>query len=107
METRHVRLDYDEALGSKKELLNMQLNLLRASKKMKAYGVLRKKELALKNKLKVDLINVRTKVQLFLSTLPDEHLKKKNKTKKVNLKNNERDFQRELEDIKNKLEKLG
>jgi len=108
METRHVRLDYDEALSSKKELLNMQLNLLRFAKIMKSYSSLRRKELALKNKLKVDLVNVRTKIQLFLSTLPSEHLKKKGKSKKVtNFKNEDMDFRRELEDIKQKLERLG
>jgi len=107
METRHVKLDYEEALNSKKELLNMQLNFLKVAKKIKSYGALRKKELALKNGLRVGLVNFRTKSQLFLSSLPGEPLKKNKVRKKVNGSSGDEDFHQELEDIKQKLERLG
>ena len=45
METRHIKLDYEEALHAKKQILSTELNLLQTSKKIRNYKVLRKKEL--------------------------------------------------------------
>ena len=54
-ETRHVRLDYGEALNAKKQLLSFEINLIYANKNLSKYRALRKKEFALKNKLKLNI----------------------------------------------------
>ena len=43
-ETRHIKLDYEEALLAKKQLLTTELNLLNLLKKVKNYRALRKRE---------------------------------------------------------------
>ena len=65
METRHVRIDYEEALDAKKQLLSSEMNVLNIAKKIKAYRVLRKKELAAKTRLRTALVSLRTKINLI------------------------------------------
>ena len=55
METRHVRIGFEEGLTSKKHLLTSEINLLQTLKKVKNYRTLRKRETATKNKLKTQL----------------------------------------------------
>ena len=60
-ETRHVRLNYNEELDAKKQLLTSELNILQTLKKFKHYKTLRKRELTTKNKLKTALKSLDTK----------------------------------------------
>jgi len=107
METRHIRLDYEETLDSKKQLLSTQLNLLHIIKILKSYAILRKKELITKNKLKNQLNFVEKKIDLIESTFPDQTKKQKLvKIEKKIEKAHMRGIQKELDDIKSKLEKL-
>jgi|SRR3989344_5318864 len=108
METRHIKIGYEEALNSKKQLLTTQLNLIQTIKKIKTYNFLRKKEIAAKNELKTSLLSLKSKISLIQSTFPEENLQKlkiKNQTKKIE-KKNPKNLQSELEEIKKKLEKL-
>ena len=66
METRHVRLNYEEALFAKKQFLSSELNILHIIKKIKHYRILRKKEHTLKTKLKTSLKSLNTKINLHL-----------------------------------------
>ena len=70
METRHIKLDYEEALSAKKQLLTTQLNLLHTLKKLKSYRLLRNKELIQKNKLKSSVSILKTRINLIQSTFP-------------------------------------
>jgi DNA-directed RNA polymerase alpha subunit len=109
METRHVKLDFEEALNAKKDLLSSQLNILHTLKKIKAYGILRKKELVQKNKLRISMKSLNVKVNSFLSSLPREEQEKEIPLKKQRKRKQEkekRNIKKELEEIKEKLAKL-
>ena len=107
MGTRHVKLNYEEALDAKKNLLSSELNILRAIKRIKAYRVLRKRELIMKNKLKVTSTALKSKINLMLSTFPDEEGEPRTlKRTRRKRKDEKKDIQEELEGIKEKLAKL-
>jgi len=107
METRHVRLDYVSALSAKKNLLGAEINLLQIIRKIKSYRMIRKKEMAGKNKLKLELQRLRKLMEGLEKHLPTEDIKidkRKNKNKVVDA---ERNIDSELAEIKNKLAKLA
>jgi len=107
METRHVRLDYVNALNAKKNLLGAEINLLQIIRKMKAYRLIRKKEMAGKNKLRVEIGKLRKQMDGLEKVLPTENVKidrRKNKNKVVDA---ERNIDSELAEIKRKLAGLG
>jgi len=106
-ETRHIRLDYEEALNAKKQLLNSQLNLLHIGKRMKAYKVLRKKELALKRILRTEMKNLRAELNLVLSSFPERSKEKIPQIKQRGRKEEGRSMEEELDEIKNRLERLS
>lgn len=111
METRHIRIDYEDALNVKKNLLTSEINLLQTLKKVKNYKTLRKKEMTEKNKLKTKLASIRTKLNLIESSFPQEETKVKRvkKRERISRKNEEisSNLHSELQDIKEKLAKLG
>jgi len=109
VETRHVRLDYEQALSAKKQLLTSEINLLHILKKIRTYKLLRKKELTLKSGLRVRLKSLKTKINSIYSYLPTEGQKtvKIKRRKKIVEKSAERGIQGELEDIKRKLARLS
>ena len=115
METRHVKIDYENALSGKKHLLNSEINLLRVLEKIRNYKELRKKELALKSKLKTVFFDINKKIEIIHEYLPEEintgkkilkNVKKKNKIDNKIDKKIDKKIQLELEVIKRKLEKL-
>jgi len=105
METRHIRLDYEEALSAKKQLLSCELNLLETLKKIQNFKVLRKKEISTKSKLKIELNSLMKKLNSINLTFPKEEIP----VKKIKKKEKEVSpgIQKELEEIKRKLEKLS
>lgn len=107
VETRHVKLEYMEALSAKKYLLTMQLNLLKLMKKIRNYRLLRKKEIATKNKLKSHLTSFKNQLNSIQKSFPEHDIKdsikksiKKQKQKK------ELDISDELHEIEAKLRAL-
>ena len=108
METRHVKVDYVNALAAKKDLLNAEINLLHIVRKMKAYRMIRKKEMAGKNKLRIEIGKLRKSMDNVEKHLPTEDIKKdKRKNKKSNVEETSRNLDNELLDIKRKLASLG
>ncbi len=107
-ETRHVKIDFEEALSGKKELLSSQLNLLQIGKRMRGYKILRKKELAEKRKLKSEIGKLKNDLNIILSGFPEGERKVKvgKRVHKVE-KEERKDFHKELDEIKRKLERLG
>jgi hypothetical protein len=108
METRHIKLNFEEALNAKKQLLSIELNILHAVKKVKSYKILRKKEIASKNKLKMNAKSLNSKLNLILSTFPEEEGKPKSSKKRKKRKDEKenQDIKEELDEIKEKLSKL-
>ena len=108
METRHIKLNYEEALSGKKQILSMQLNLLQTAKKVRNYRILRKKEFILKTNLKTKSKELGTKIGQFLTSMPkdgeEEETPKRAKRKEKEVKQS---ISKELEDIQRKLSKLG
>lgn len=107
VETRHVRLNYEEALNAKKQMLASQMSLLQIVKRLKQYKILRKRELAIKTKLKSAIANLNSKISLIQSTFPEEDKPKVDKRKKRIAKEERKNFEEELKDIKDRLAKLS
>jgi len=108
METRHIRIEYEDALNSKKNLLSTEINLLHVLRKIKAYRLFRKRELASKNKLRIELGNFRKKISLMHIHLPQDNIKiDRRKRKRKTVLDSGPDIQDELAEIKKKLERLG
>lgn len=72
MSNIHVRLDYDEAISARKNILVSQKELLELVKSIKFYAVQRKKEFTLKNKLKRNLANLRVAIIKIEKEMPAE-----------------------------------
>jgi hypothetical protein len=115
METRHIRLDYEDALNAKKELLSCQLNILQILKKIQLYKDLRNQEHQYKNKLRLAMRGLRSKTNQFLTSLPKKAIENnKNlnppivkKKKEGYRKESKQQIQSELDKIKEKLERLN
>lgn len=109
METRHLKLDYEEALAAKKQLLTFELNLLQILRKMSAYKLLRKKEQGNSNKIKTSVAAMRSKINALESTFPtDKKPKRKRERREIKApRKYGRGLQRELDEIKRKLARLN
>lgn len=109
METRHVKLDYETSLSSKKQLLSAELNLLQIIRKIKAYNFLRKREFAAKKEFKKTISSLKSRVNSVEATFPEQDLKKKKMSKVIKkIRKKERsNLKNELDEIKKKLERLG
>ena len=104
METRHVKLDYVNALSAKKDLLGAEINLLQIVRKIKGYRGVRKRELTVKNKLRLEIGKLRKQMDGLVNYLPTDNVKidkRKNKKKKVG--DGGRNLDSELGEIKKKL----
>ncbi|GEM_PF-3836906 len=122
MENIHIRLEPDEALFAKREFLNSQINALQTLKAFKNFKVTRKRELILRTRLRQALSELGTGIEelekLFptkkeesgeLRLLESLSRRKIKLTKKKAIPTGKReykDIERELREIKEKLEKL-
>jgi|TARA_B100001971_G_C18128044_1_gene503205 hypothetical protein len=112
METRHVKIDYDQALTSKKELLSSEINLLNMVRRLKNYRTLRRKEIAAKNSLNREMKALRVKVGLLESSFPNQKElvkedKRKSRVKKAIKIKGKKHVSDELDEIKRKLAELS
>ena len=114
METRHIKLDYEEALNAKKELLSCQLNILQILKKIQSYKEFREQEHQYKNKLRLAMRGLRSRTNQFIASLPENiEVKEKpeinpiKKGKEGIKKENKQQIQSELNEIKKRLERLS
>ncbi len=123
MENIHIRLEFDEALFAKKELLNAQINALQTLKEFKNFKITRKRELILRMRLKQSLSELGAgieEIEKFFPTEKDEESQLKIirniSKKKIKLtkdkaipagKREYKDLERELLEIREKLARLG
>ena len=66
----HVKLEYGEALQSKRDTLSSEMNLLRIAKMIKKYRLLRLEELKIKLKLHRKIKEIITNIKKIQTTLP-------------------------------------
>jgi len=80
----HIGINYNEAVSSKRDILQSEAAMLSIVKHIRAYNLLRKKEFILKGKVQRSLTSVKTSVASIEKELPDSHkiLKEKTKTEK-------------------------
>jgi topoisomerase IA-like protein len=72
METVHIRLEHDEALFAKKELLSSQIDTLELLKKFKQYKALRQKELIVQGRFRKFLNELKKQVSEMQEAFPEE-----------------------------------
>jgi len=109
METRHIRLDYAQALNGKKHLLSSEINLIYMAKALLRYKALRKREFVLKNQLKTSITSLKAKLNLFSSMLPappSTPIMHKTAKKESRENKESKDLSEELRDIQEKLARL-
>ncbi len=89
MSNVHIKIDYDEAVASKKEVLLAEVSLLKTIKHMRLYNSLRKKEYLLKSRIKKDLSSMASNISKIEISLPEQHRIKKvqRSFEKENIKN--------------------
>ena len=72
MESKYIKLSYNDAVDAKKQILNCELDIIKALKSLRIYKILRKKEFAIKNKLKSDINFINNKFEILASSFPEE-----------------------------------
>ena len=109
MENKYFKLDFNQAVSAKKDLLSSQIGLINVIKRINQYKLLRKKERVIKSQLRMSLEILREKINLMQSTLPEKNFNEKKpkimKTLSKEIKKS-RNLQDELDDIKAKLARL-
>jgi len=114
----HVKINYNEAVQSKKEILSLQMNLLKILRAVKNFGYLRTEELNEKTNLskKVKLIKSDIKkIQTILpkSEVPEKYKKqpevkhKEIKERLIEKREHEDDLDLQLREIQEKLQAIG
>lgn len=109
MEPLHVRIDYDEAVNSKKDILNAQINLINMQKAIERYNGARKDETTKKIAIKSKLNSALAKLNSFKKIMPKVHEKKeeKERIKEMVEQPKTHSLEHELRDIQKKLARLG
>ncbi|MFH1585472.1 MAG: hypothetical protein ABIB79_01760 [archaeon] len=117
----HIKLGYDEAVKSRKDVLSSEMNLLRIAQIMKEYQALRFQELEIKNELRkkmksliVHLKNLETILPTLKipSILKKEEIDEEGKTVvrrtvKTTVKEHGHDIESQLQEIQDKLKRLA
>jgi len=117
-EVIHVKLEYNEALQSKKDILNSELGLIQVAKAIKKHQILRLDELKVKLRLYRKLKELKTNIGKLQQVLPkikipdilsgrrefhEEHKTKSTVEKRA--RDNSLEFQ--LQEIQARLKELG
>ena len=122
METKYIKLDYEESLNKKKQILQTQVDILHLLISVSSYKELRRRKFKLKNELKYSINHIKTKINHVQITFPEEEkIRIKNKLKEHQNKENninkrimplkenkhQSNFEKELQEIQRKLSKLS
>jgi len=112
----HVKLEYKEALESKRNILSSEINLLRIAKTIKKYRFLRMEELKIKLRLHRKIKEILTNMRKIQTTLPrleiPEILKRDREIEepdKLPIREREYDesLESQLQEIQDKLKSIG
>ena len=112
----HIKLEYNEAVKAKKDILSTEMNLLRILRIIKKYRDSRTQELVLKTKIHRKIKEFLTNMKKLETLLPkvkipevlkeDDEEISKIKTKKK-LPAEHKDIESQLQEIQNQLKNLG
>jgi hypothetical protein len=110
----HVKIDYDVALQSKKNLLSSERDFIRLIKTIKRYNLLRKEDLNTKLKLQNKMKELKMNLEKLNTTLPKikipNILKKDNlheeKSLKIKKSETPQNLENQLQEIQERLRKL-
>lgn len=112
----HIKLDYDEAINAKRDLLSFERDLIRVLKRVKNYHNYRSEELKVRLRIYRRIKELKTSLNKLGNSLPKvkipEILSKGREEFKIDkkIKTNSRDLNldldSQLEEIQNKLKKL-
>lgn len=104
----HVKLEYEESIQSKKDIISSEINLLRVIEAIKKYNILRKKELELKPKLYEKIRAITTNIKNLEKSLPKlkkaQPVTKKEKEKKIF---HDKNLEAQLQELQEKLRLIG
>jgi len=105
----YSKIEYEDAISAKRNLLESQANLLRILQYLNNYKSLRKKELTLKIKLKKILKEIKDNVKEVLKNAPKtqeikDHMKEKKEAQESHAVLS---IESELSDIQDKLRELS
>ena len=114
----HVKINYNEAVQSKKEILSLQMNLLKILRAVKNFGYFRTEELNEKTNLSKKVKLIKSDIKKMQTILPKsevpEKYKKKPEIKHKEIKEkliekieHEDDLDLQLREIQEKLQAIG
>ncbi len=122
-ESLHVMIEHDDAIKAKKDILLIEKDLLETIKCTRSYNSLRKQELVLKEKIRKNITILNTLIHGIEYNLPKDtvnyHEEQGKKTKeivrevvKIQKKssvheNKKSEIEQQIEDIREKLARLG
>ena len=113
----HVKFEHNELLQSKRDLLSLEMSLLKIMGVLKRYHFLRQEELNKKSALHIKIKEINTKIRNLQTVLPKLHVPEILQDKKIKedtykelreIKRTARDegLDAQLEEIQNKLREL-
>lgn len=115
----HIKLDYDEYLETRKEILNTQKDLIDLLRTVKRYHIIRSTELQLKlmlqkkikelklNNSKIEKVLPKIRVPNILKREKEEDLiKKESPVKKMKKEDYDKNIEEQLKEIQEKLKRL-
>ena len=108
----YLKIDYGESLESKKDILSLEISLLKIVKIIQRYQVLREGELKIKSKLNRAIKELGIKIRKTHSCLPAMEItktakrKEKKKESEISLDRTDLDLEEQLKEIQEKLKML-
>ena len=107
----HIKLEYEEAVISKKTILTSQMNLLRIAKTINIYRAYRTQELILKTQFYKKIKEARENITQIKRILPEPEIpeilqKEEEISQKTKKKSQERSLEEQLRDIQRRIEEL-
>lgn len=112
----HVKLEYEEALQSKKDILSSEINLIKIMKVIRRYHFLRLKELKTKSRLHQKIKEIIKDIKKTQTTLPKlkipeilqkgRPIEEPRKLETIKKSYYDKDLEYQLKDIQKKLNEL-
>ena len=109
MKELHVKLEFDESLNAKKELLYSQISLLNIARKIESYKELRNQELDKKASIRTKIKQANILLKKLKANMPKMKLEEEKEEfkQKVIEKSRKSEIEHELRGIQEKLARLG
>ncbi len=120
-ESIHIKVEYPEAIESKRNMLEIEKSMLETVRHMRAYDSLRKREFTIKSSIKKDFAQLSELIHSIESHIPHEEAgftqekyKKEIKVKEINKRLHKKiteqkrnEIEDQISDIQAKLAQLG